>query len=998
MGRKSEEIESLLETSERRAAESAEKQKKKSSQWDDLNKFVPVYELNEMAQLEAAAEEELKERKRKMPKLRSDGQSSAGIRLSDVQREAGALQKANDQKRMLKQYHQQEQKRRYETLLNADILGNGNSNAKRARVEAKVNGSECSPNGVSTPLNGSQSKVSKKTKSKKVVLESSDESDALEIVGEKQNSSINSDVNDLNTSNTFIELDQLKPGPVNTVVEYEEETYTEEIEEVTDYIVTTPSEDEEQNQSNRTDDSLAGIPTYWRIQYQNSSDESDYLDDEEDEVSTDESLGIDLNETDEEEDEDDAMESDMDEFIANDDEIEYAESSDNEIYLKADLGRGGGRKAKPKSFRELSIVEAYASSDDSDYSDLTEEDETNIERLSQISADEINDLLQDLEEDSDQTESDTVVDTSDEERYQSLDPRALELKPIGLSIDGYLVNEEPQRFVEILRDTEVDYTPKRFELFCFSEPNEHSVNTAVKTLKWLISPIGVQDFFEHIYTQRGLIIHRSDAEYYENIFSVSAFYEMFQKHVLDYGINVNIANYQDGIRTTHNPDGRAYSGAIRSFINSGYSIQCVNPQTFNDNIHYICDVLQELYGCFIGANCYYTPKGSSGFAPHYDDIDAFMIQTAGRKHWTIYAPLNDDQWPMESSGNFTQEEMAERADQIVFSGWLETGDILYLPRGFIHCAKTDTVHDSLHVTISVAQKHSISDLLLAVTNKMLQAKIEGIPQLRRNLPVDLLSICGVADIQYESEDQFLKVLERPMTTYLHQFLIGLNHVIPSAVDDLAKGFMRKALPPLLTDYEKAHSIHGLDGQEPIIPVFKRKTQVRLIRKHTQRLLFESESKAYLIHRMQNSMVYEGNPEVIVDIPEEFIMIIEILGLHYPEWDEIEELGTDLSVNKAAVQFLYEKGLLLVRDGSSQAAKKKRKVVRKMKAQKKAIQMEPEDLNDVLMEIDYPDVRQKKKTNKKPTKTTGPKKAANNRNVSVTTKSKGKKKGKKPKKN
>ncbi|KAI6186315.1 Bifunctional lysine-specific demethylase and histidyl-hydroxylase [Aphelenchoides besseyi] len=983
MGRKSEEIESLLETSQRRAAESAEKQKKKSSQWDDLNKFVPVYELNQNAELEAAAEEELKERKRRMPKLRCDGQSSAGIRLSDVQREAIALQKAKNQKRMSKQYQQQEQKRRYESLQNADILGNGNSNAKRARVETKVNGSQASPNGISNPSNGAQSKGSKKTKSKKVVSESSDESDLPEIVGKKHNTSNASDVNDINTSNTFIELDQLKPGPIKTVVEYEEETYTKETEEVTDYIVTTPSEDEEQqNQSNKTDDSLAGIPTYWRVCYRGSSDESDDVEDEEDDLSTDESFGIDLNETDNEEDEDETMESNMDDFIANDNEIEYAESSDDEIYLKADLGRGGGRKAKPKSFRELSIVESYASSDDSDYSNQTEEDEHKIERLSQISADEINDLLQDLEEDSDQTESDTVVDTSDEERYQSLDPRALELKPIGLSIDGYLVNEEAQRFVEIQRDSEVDYAPKRFELFCFSEPNEHSVNTSVKALKWLTSPIGVQDFFEHIYTQRGVIIHRSDAEYYENVFSASAFYEMFQKHVLDYGINVNIANYKDGIRTTHNPDGRAYSGAIRSFINSGYSIQCVNPQTFNENIHYICDVLQELYGCFVGANWYVTTlqKGSSGFAPHYDDIDAFMIQTAGRKHWTIYAPLNDDQWPMESSGNFTQEEMAERADQIVFDGWLESGDMLYLPRGYIHCAKTDTVHDSLHVTISVAQKHSISDLLLAVTNKMLQSKIEGIPQLRRNLPVDLLSICGVAEIQYESEDQFLKVLERPMTTYLHQFLIGLNHVIPAAVDDLAKGFMRKALPPLLTDYEKAHSIHGLDGQEPVIPVFKRKTQVRLIRKHTQRLLFESESKAYLIHRMQNSMVYEGNPEIIVDIPEEFIVIVETLGFHYPEWDEIEELGSDLSVNKAAVQFLYEKGLLLVRDGSSQAAKKKRKVVRKMKAKKEAIQMEPEDLNDVLMEIDYPDVGKKKKTNKKQVKTTGPKKAANNRVV------------------
>ena len=35
---------------------------------------------------------------------------------------------------------------------------------------------------------------------------------------------------------------------------------------------------------------------------------------------------------------------------------------------------------------------------------------------------------------------------------------------------------------------------------------------------------------------------------------------------------------------------------------------------------------------------YLTPAGSQGFAPHYDDIDAFVLQLEGKKHWKVYSP------------------------------------------------------------------------------------------------------------------------------------------------------------------------------------------------------------------------------------------------------------------------------------------------------------------------------------------------------------------------
>lgn len=132
-----------------------------------------------------------------------------------------------------------------------------------------------------------------------------------------------------------------------------------------------------------------------------------------------------------------------------------------------------------------------------------------------------------------------------------------------------------------------------------------------------------------------------------------------------------------------------------------------------------------------------------------DDIDAFLLQTEGRKHWKVYAPSDKDQRPLE--------EMEEPKDNLVFDGWLNAGDLLYLPRGFIHCAHTDSKHDSLHVTTSAGQSHAYCNLIEKVTSKLLEAETAEIAQLRRSLPVDLLDMAGVAYTTYENDSTFPKL-------------------------------------------------------------------------------------------------------------------------------------------------------------------------------------------------------------------------------------------------
>ncbi len=92
-----------------------------------------------------------------------------------------------------------------------------------------------------------------------------------------------------------------------------------------------------------------------------------------------------------------------------------------------------------------------------------------------------------------------------------------------------------------------------------------------------------------------------------------------------------------------------------------------------------------------------------------DDIDAFILQLEGKKHWRVYKPLNDDEvLPLKSSGDLDKHVMDGIKPFIDVV--LEAGDLLYMPRGYIHQGSTHDDTHSLHLTVSCYQQHTWGDL------------------------------------------------------------------------------------------------------------------------------------------------------------------------------------------------------------------------------------------------------------------------------------------------
>ncbi|CAE7922083.1 unnamed protein product [Symbiodinium sp. KB8] len=114
----------------------------------------------------------------------------------------------------------------------------------------------------------------------------------------------------------------------------------------------------------------------------------------------------------------------------------------------------------------------------------------------------------------------------------------------------------------------------------------------------------------------------------------------------------------------------------------------------------LCRALREFPSLY--ANCYVTPQESQAAPPHADDRDVLVFQLEGTKHWKIYgeAPIYMP-YPSEQVGKNGLEVPPELLDSTpAFEQTLKVGDVLYVPRGYVHEATTQN-EASLHLTVAV---------------------------------------------------------------------------------------------------------------------------------------------------------------------------------------------------------------------------------------------------------------------------------------------------------
>lgn len=243
-------------------------------------------------------------------------------------------------------------------------------------------------------------------------------------------------------------------------------------------------------------------------------------------------------------------------------------------------------------------------------------------------------------------------------------------------------------------------------------------------------------------------------------------------------------------------------------------------------------------------NAYLTPPNSQGFAPHYDDIEAFILQVEGKKRWRLYKPKSSNEYlPRFSSKNFIESEIGEPIMDTV----VQAGDLLYFPRGTIHQAEAIDDTHSLHVTLSVYQKNSWSDFFEKLVPKALQKAIDNETRLRKGLPLGYLANIGTVYSGIDSEERKNFVQQTK-----DMFRKILDHIdVDEAADEMAKGHMHDFLPPALYPEEAECSIFEdgeimeANGKVVNQVEIEPETEIRLLRQHCIRWFLESKNVAFI---------------------------------------------------------------------------------------------------------------------------------------------------------
>ena len=437
------------------------------------------------------------------------------------------------------------------------------------------------------------------------------------------------------------------------------------------------------------------------------------------------------------------------------------------------------------------------------------------------------------------------------------------------------------------------------------------ITSGDKLFAWLIAPITTKQFFGDVWQKKPCFIKRRQPKYNHIWFSTKELDKILRTQNVQFTKNLDIAVYRDGKRETLNPEGRAFAPTVWKLYEDGCSVRLLNPQTFSKNVWSLSSKLQEYFGCFVGSNIYLTPPGSQGFAPHYDDIEAFVIQLEGKKHWKLY-PARDanDVLPRYSSKNLTQEELAEP----ILDRVLEPGDTLYFPRGVIHQAVTLEDTHSLHLTLSFYQKYTWSDFMEKLVPMALQTALEDDVEFRKGLPIGCHSHVGISNSEKSTSERkaFIRTVEQLMKKLVSYVSVDI------AADELVLDQMDEFLPPCLTSEESNCTVFGNGAFWDSGGVHKKSeldldTELKITRPGIARILAEDDGP-HIHYTVENSRQYKEVPLKRVDIPIEMAAAAEFLLFSHPEYVKVRDIPLENNQAKLSLsnQF-YNMGLLRTKD-------------------------------------------------------------------------------------
>jgi Cupin superfamily protein len=234
--------------------------------------------------------------------------------------------------------------------------------------------------------------------------------------------------------------------------------------------------------------------------------------------------------------------------------------------------------------------------------------------------------------------------------------------------------------------------------------------TIEPSLAWLLHPLAVETFLDEIWGTTHYHVKRCCAGYFDSLLRApSAIEELLELFRRDPS-TVHLLRGEDrksGSDSYRLVDGSLDLVRVRNDFADGYTIILGGVERYVRAIASLAHSIEVELNYPIQVNAYITPPTTQGLVPHYDDHDVFFLQIHGSKMWRLYDGPDVPAREMQPEKNRT---VAIDGLPLLADLCLEVGDVLYLPRGQVHAAQTNS-EPSAHLTVGL---HPPTVLTLAI--------------------------------------------------------------------------------------------------------------------------------------------------------------------------------------------------------------------------------------------------------------------------------------------
>jgi len=232
------------------------------------------------------------------------------------------------------------------------------------------------------------------------------------------------------------------------------------------------------------------------------------------------------------------------------------------------------------------------------------------------------------------------------------------------------------------------------------------------TLAGLLHPVSPEDFLADYWESRPLVLHRNRPDAFQRLLSVQAIDDFLASRNLHHP-DVSMVNYSRKLDTEAYtfPSGLLDVAAVHREFAAGSTLVLSALETELPALFGLTRALEAELSTRFQANIYCTPANAQGFHPHYDSHDVIVLQVQGRKRWMLYDS------PLELP--YRRQEFhpdAVETGPLSAEFTLEPGDVLYIPRGLMHDARS-LDGTSLHITLGVLFT-SVTELLAEALSQL----------------------------------------------------------------------------------------------------------------------------------------------------------------------------------------------------------------------------------------------------------------------------------------